>query len=111
MYSILKLWNDEAAFVATTDLILISSILIIGTIVGLTTFRDQVVQELGDVSASVSALNQSYSYASVVITFGGQTFSVAGSQFVDTTDDCDTGDPSGAPAMCISLTVGATHEG
>ena len=111
MNPIQKLWDDDSAFVATTDLILISSILIIGTIVGLTTFRDQIVQELGDMSAGVSALNQSYSYASVIVTFNGQTYSVAGSQFADTTDDCDTGDPSGQPAMCISLNGVATHEG
>lgn len=57
-----RLWRDDAGFVATSDLILISAILVLGTIVGLVTLRDQVVQELADVAQAIAALNQSYSY-------------------------------------------------
>ena len=58
-----KLWGDESGFIVSTDLILISSILVIGLLVGLVSLRDQIVQELGDVAVAVGNLNQSYSFA------------------------------------------------
>jgi len=106
-----RLWKDDSGFIATTDLLLICTILVIGTVVGLTTLRDQVVQELGDLGAAFAGLNQSYSFAAVTLVFNGSTFTVAGSEFQDMTDDCDTGDPGGAPPACISLSVSASHEG
>ncbi len=63
MNTIRRLWRDRAGFVATTDLILISAIVVIGMIVGLVAFRDQVVQEFGDLATAVGRLNQSYRYA------------------------------------------------
>ena len=56
-----QLWNDERGFVSSTELILISTIAVIGLIVGLAVYRDSIVQELGDAGAAVGQLNQSYS--------------------------------------------------
>ena len=42
------------------SLVLICAILVIGVTVGLTSFRDQLAQEFGDVAVAIESLNQSY---------------------------------------------------
>ena len=75
--SLLKvLWHDQRGFVYSMDVILVSTILALGTIVGLVCLRDQVLQELSDVANAVGSLNQSYSYSSRTITAG--SFSAIG---------------------------------
>jgi hypothetical protein len=108
MSAIHRLWRDEAAFVASSDLLLISTILVLGVIVGLVTYRDQVVQELGDVAAAVGAINQSYSFDAFTINFtiapgNVVSFTAAGSTFDDLSDFCDEGDVAGAPPECIAI--------
>lgn len=107
-------WNDVDGFVATSDLIMITTIVVLGSLVGLVTLRDQVVQELGDLAVAVGHLNQSYSFADTTV--GG--FSVAGSLFFDRSDDCEAGtvegdpanDPAGSPPACISVSIPASGE-
>lgn len=113
--TIRKIWNDEGGFVVSADLILISTILVIGVLVGLVTLRDQVVQEFGDLATAVGNLNQSYSFSGASITFAGETFTVAGSSFADKTDLGETGedegsntDPPNAAPAGINLSVPAT---
>ncbi len=104
-----KLWSDEAGFVVSTELALIATILVIGLIVGLTSIRDQVVQELADIAGMVSQLNQSYSFSAIT----GHHSSTAGSFGTDNVDSCDQvcGDISGAGAVCVDVcNVAATHE-
>jgi hypothetical protein len=102
-----RLWSDELGFVVSAELILVATILVLGMIVGLVSLRDQIVQELGDVAAAFSQLNQSYSFSGVT----GHTASTAGSQFLDQTDFCDaTPDAAAAPPVCILL-IDATAEG
>ena len=117
-----QLWRDERGFVASADLILISTILLLGVIVGLVTVRDQIVQELGDLGSAVGNLNQSYSFSGFTGTdeLGNPVGTVAGSRFVDQSDLCDNGglegsDPSngdaaGQPPNCISVTIPASTE-
>lgn len=82
--------HDEAGFVVSTELVLVATVAVIGMIVGMTSVRDNVVQELGDVSAAVSDVNQSYYWAPI----SGHHARVAGSGFQDNLDDCDgVGDP------------------
>lgn len=125
--TIQELWRDDAAFVVSADLILISTILVIGVLVGLVTLRDQVVQELGDLATAVGNLNQSYSFAGSTVTVTDRkgtsdpdddeelTFTVAGSSFADMTDLGETGtdegdntDPPNAEPAGIDLSVAAT---
>lgn len=109
MHVLHQLWNDEAGFIVSTELLLVAMILVISMIIGLTTIRDQVVQELGDLAAAISDLNQSFS-------FGGATAhhaSVAGSSFTDLFDDCDgvAGDAAEAEPQCIEICdIAATPE-
>jgi hypothetical protein len=112
-----KLWSDESGFIVSTDLILISSILVIGLLVGLVTLRDQIVQELGDVAVAVGNMNQSYSFAGQSVTFAGFTFTVAGSNFADASDFCENGtgeantDPPGGAPAGIEVNIAAASEG
>ena len=106
-----QLWNDEIGFIISSELILIATILVIGMIVGLTTVRDQVVQELADIAMAFSDVTQSYAYNGVT----GHTSSTEGSDFNDLTDFCDVApsqqvDGSNTPA-CVSVQIAPTEEG
>ena len=95
-----KLWNDDAGFVVSVELVLIATIGVIGLITGLTAVRDGVVSELSDTAGSVQDLNQSYAYNGVV----GHSATTAGSNFIDATDFCDN--PNDAPGQadnCITF--------
>ena len=103
----MKLWNDDAGFVVSAELVLIATILVLGMIVGLASIRDQVVQELGDIALAFGRINQSYSFSGIT----GHTSNTAGASFVDRTDYCDeTPDVAGAPPACISVTIPANGE-
>ena len=60
-----RLGTDSSGFVVSLDYILLTTLVAIGMIVGVVTFRDQVVQELGDISDAMESLDQSYSYTIV----------------------------------------------
>ncbi len=107
-----RLWADEAGFVVSSELVLIATVMVIGLLAGLTTVRDQVVQELADVADAVSEIDQSYSFSGIT----GHSSSTAGSVYVDLSDFCDDNtanqDSSTGGAECITIqTIGATDEG
>ncbi len=82
--SLLKtLWGDQRGMVYTMDVILVSTILALGTIVGLVCLRNQVLQEFGDVANAVGSLNPSYSYSSWTTTSGTFSASVAGGSYTN----------------------------
>lgn len=105
-----KLWQEVDGFVVSAELILIATILVIGMIVGLTTVRDQIVQELGDVAVHFAALNQSYSFSGIT----GHHASTSGTATADMADDCDhfgpVDDLPGFAPACIDLGVDAAAE-
>ena len=102
-----RLWDDQSGAVVSAELVIVATILVLGMIVGLTTVRDQVVQELGDLAIAVASLNQSYSFSGVT----GHHSSTAGSIFIDLPDDCDGPDVSGEEPACIEVCdVAATPE-
>jgi Flp pilus assembly pilin Flp len=104
-----RLWNDQRGFVISTELVLIATIMVIGLIAGLTTLRDQVVQELGDVASAIGAINQSYSFSGVT----GHSSSTAGSVYADLADFCDTlTQTTGTEPECLNVhLIAATPEG
>ncbi len=57
-----KLWNDEAGFIVSAELVLIGSICVLTMVVGLAEVSYSVNSELGDVAAAFDAVNQSYEY-------------------------------------------------
>jgi ABC-type dipeptide/oligopeptide/nickel transport system permease subunit len=82
-----RLWNDEAGFIVSAELILIATVLVIGMLVGLATVRDNIVMELADVADAFSEIVQSYSFSGIT----GHSSSTAGSLFIDQPDFCETG--------------------
>lgn len=103
-----NLWLDNDAFIVSSELILVGTILVIGLLVGMTSVRDQVVQEVRDVAAAVSKTVQTYSFAGIT----GHTASTGGSVFGDMGDFCDQlpGVAACDPDLCIVVTVGANIE-
>jgi len=81
------LWQDEAGFVITSELLIIVTIAVIGMIVGYVAIRDALVQELGDVSAAIGALDQTYFYNGVSNSCSGAITN--GARFTDARDQCD----------------------
>ncbi|EAQ80141.1 hypothetical protein [Blastopirellula marina] len=95
-----RVWNDEAGFIVSTELILIATIVVIGLIVGLSAVRDAVTSELSDVAGAIQDLDQSYTLYGVT----GHSAAVSGSDFGDATDFCDSnGDPVGGIDNCIVI--------
>ena len=100
--------RDEAGFIVSTELVLVSTIVVIALVVGLATVRDAVVQELADVGLTIGTINQSYSFSGLT----GHTSSVAGSTRIDVLDFCDTSsDTSLAAPGCLTVSLAATSEG
>jgi Flp pilus assembly pilin Flp len=99
MNTLQHFWNDESGVVVSAELILVVTILVIGMVVGLTSLRDQVIQELGDVALAIASVNQSFSFSGAT----GHHSSTAGSIFVDFLDDCDGPDTAGAEPACIEV--------
>ena len=76
-----RLWKDSLASVMTAEVVMLTTLLAIGIIVGAKSFRDSAVTEWSDWAAAISSLNQSYSISTNVTPNG---------QFVDNLDFCDT---------------------
>lgn len=57
------LWHDEAGFVISAELVLISTVAVLGLVVGLTCVRDAVVGEMKDVADAFRSVRQDYSYS------------------------------------------------
>ena len=56
------LWQDEAGFVISAELALVSTIATLGMVTGLAEASNNVHHELQDVGAAVGSLDQSFSY-------------------------------------------------
>ena len=102
---VLCFWNDQSGFVLTAELVLISTLLVLGLIVGLTSVQSALVGELGDVGAAIGSLNQSYYYNGFVSRkafhdCGVKAFT-AGSAYQDLRDECDA-DLAGASMSCAA---------
>ena len=87
-----QLWQDEAGFIVSSELVLIATLLVIGVIVGMSEVQHAVVSELNDVADGIGSLNQSYTYSgfSSYKTEGrGVKARIVGSRFRDSKDECD----------------------
>ncbi len=82
----LALWNDEAGFVVSAELILIATIVVLSLVVGLSEVANGVNEELEDVGSAVGSINQTLRYSG----FTGHKGSIAGSSFHDGPDYCDS---------------------
>ena len=82
-----KLWADEAGFIVSAELVLVSTILVLGMTVGLSEVSFAVNQELEDVASAFGSINQSYRYEGM---FDRDKATIAGSRFGDDADYCDS---------------------
>ena len=57
-----NLWNDEAGFIVATELVLVSTILVLSMVVGMTSVSHAVNHELVDIASAYDSVNQSYRY-------------------------------------------------
>lgn len=57
------LWNDEAGFIISAELVLIATLCVLGLVAGLTLVRDAVGGEFSDIACALRSLDQSYSYS------------------------------------------------
>jgi len=80
-----QLLHDEAGFIVSAELVLVSTIVVIGMVVGLSEVANGVNQELEDVGSAFGSLNQSYCFHG----FSGHKGWEAGSSFQDHADYCD----------------------
>ncbi len=81
-----SLWKDEAGFVVSSELVLISTIVVLGLVVGLAEVANGVNEELEDVGSAVGSMNQTLRYSG----FSGHKGYIAGSYFNDGPDFCDS---------------------
>ncbi|MGE3999669.1 MAG: hypothetical protein AB7I48_05590, partial [Planctomycetaceae bacterium] len=54
------LLHDETGFIVSAELVLISTLLVVGLVTGLQAIQASAVGEMKDIATSVRALNQSY---------------------------------------------------
>ena len=85
MHTWQQLWQDEAGFIVSAELVLISTIVVLGMIVGLSELSHGINQELEDVGSAFGAVNQTYAYAGCE----GHKGWLSGSKFQDEKDFCD----------------------
>jgi len=78
------LWNDEDGTVLSAEVVLLTTILIIGIIVGAKSFRDSSVTEWADFAQAIADMDQSYNIPDATAPGG------VGGGFVDARDFCDT---------------------
>ena len=87
-----QLIKDDSGFLVSAELVLVFTLVFCGVAVGMAVVRDSLVQELGDVSEAIGAVNQSYGYRSIAapdaVTCGTHG-TCSGSGFEDQKDDCD----------------------
>lgn len=80
-----QLFNDEAGFIVSAELILIATITVLGMVVGLSEVANNINHELEDVASAFGSINQSFAFDGEE---GHQGYK-DGSYYEDHTDDCD----------------------
>ncbi len=81
-----QLKNDEAGFIVSAELILVSTIVILGMVVGLSEVSHGVNQELEDVGSAFGSVNNLLTSACPTVAKG----CMPGSCFQDHEDECDS---------------------
>jgi hypothetical protein len=85
-----QLWNDELCAIISAELVLVMTILVLGTIVGLSEVSVAVVTELNDVGHAIGSLSQSFAFTGFHSQGDGKKKSFfSGSKNIDYHDTCD----------------------
>ena len=108
-----RLWSDERGGVNTAEMLLLMTIMTIGTVVGSKSLRDSAVTEFADLAQALANLDQTYSFSGLSITWGSTTLTTVGSQFTDVADFCDSTDingPHGPGSKCVDVAMPTAGE-
>lgn len=92
------LWNDDAGFIISAELVLVTTIAVLAMLVGLSEVSHAINQELEDVASAFGAVNQTYAYAGTT----GHKGSIGGGSFEDLVDFCD----AASDIVCDSTITG-----
>lgn len=86
MHLVTRLWNDEAGFIVSAELILVATITVLAIVVGLSEVAYGINEELEDIGSAFGSVNQSF------CNFGtcGHQGAISGSSFRDHIDFCDS---------------------
>ena len=84
MTTFTKLLNDEAGFIVSAELVLISTIAVLGLVVGLSEVSLNINNELEDVGSAFSAMSQGFHVQGT----SGHKGSKSGACFEDRCDFC-----------------------
>ena len=86
-----NLWNNEAGFIISAELVLVLTIAVIGVITGLAHIQLALVQELNDVAGAIGSLDQSFSFVgfNCCVVNAKATSTTNGSANTDGGDHCD----------------------
>ncbi len=86
-----KLFNDEAGFIVSAELVLVLTIAVLGMVVGLASVKDAVTNELNDLADAFGVIDQTYTVRGLTATSGTNKAhaQAAGFGFNDRQDDCD----------------------
>lgn len=102
-----RLWDDEAGFIISIELLLLATVVVIGILVGLAAVRDSITAELSDVGGAINDMDQSFTLYGIT----GPSAAVSGSDFGDAVDSSDpNGDPPGLMDNCIVVGPNDTDE-
>ena len=82
---LIELMNEEAGFIISSELVLVSTIAVLAMIVGLSEVANGINQELEDVGSAFGRINQSFYVAGA----SGHKGYTDGSRFRDRSDFCD----------------------
>ena len=80
-----RLYHDEAGFIISAELVLVSTIAVLSMVVGLSELASNINQELEDVASAFGGLNQSFRFHGN----GGDHGRSSGGRFWDSVDDGD----------------------
>jgi hypothetical protein len=96
--------RGQEGFVVTAELLLISTILVLGLITGFTKLRDQTLAELSDSGNAIGAIDQSYTLDGTNWTVDvAQVAEVAGFAYEDAPDNGSDGDVGGDGDLILYL--------
>ena len=98
--------TDEDAFVVSSELILIATVLVVALVVGLETVRNAALQELGDVGAAIGSISQTFTYGGVT----GHSSALNGSVYADGLDFGDVSTANGRGCVTVGIDIGVAGE-
>ena len=85
-----QLYADEQGFIVSGELVLVSTIAVLGLVVGLSEVAGNINHELEDIGSAFGSMNQTYKVSGAC----GHKGSSYGSQYKDRVDFCDGADIS-----------------